>query len=126
MLEIEIATPASFDLLTVTGRMLLDGTLKVICFLDCRLNVGTKLIIAQSGVDLGGSFAAVSLQGFGAGAFSISYDTALRQVSLVVTEATSPVPESPSVVLLAVGLLLIGARTRQRQPIGNIVTSVTG
>ncbi len=114
-LAIELQDLASFDQLAVTGNLVLGGTLALSCWAACALDVGDSLTVATSGGVLSGSFAAVTLSGFGSGGFDLVVDSGLGQLRLVVTEAVTPVPEPGPAALLLAGLTVLGWVARRRQ-----------
>ena len=114
--EVDVMSLAAFDLLTVGGAAALNGTLALNCFSNCSFAVGDTFTILDASGALSGSFASVTLSGFGTGAFSVVYDLPTASVRLLVTEAVTAVPEPGSYALLLAGMVAIGLVVRRRRP----------
>lgn len=115
--DVELESLGSTDLLTVSGTASLDGTLALHCWAACSFAVGDEIVILDSAGDLGGTFAAMTMTGFGTGAFDVIYDTAGDRVLLAVIEAVTPVPEpaTPLLWLGGAGLLAFVSRRRRNR-----------
>ena len=112
-LDVELQNPGSADLFIVNGNATLGGTLALSCWGACSFAVGDQVVILDATGDLNGSFAAVTMAGFGSGAFDVIYDTVQDRVLLQVTEAVTPVPEPGTWALFAAGALAMGWRVRR-------------
>lgn len=112
---VDLQSLASHDLFNIGGTALLGGTLALSCHGGCSLAVGDVLTILDSAGDLGGSFANVTLSGFGSGAFSVVYDTVADRVLLQVTQTVTAVPEPGTWAMLLAGLGLLAFRRRQNE-----------
>lgn len=116
-LDIELQGPGAFDQLKVTRAATLDGTLHLFCHADCSVSTGQSFTLLDAAPgQLQGLFANVVLSGFGRGAFELVYDRINGDVLLNVLQATAPVPEPSTGLLLATGLLALAWRRRQGSP----------
>ena len=117
VLDVELESPSSFDLLQVSGSTNLGGTLNIVCYADCHLAVGQSFKILDGQPNqLNGSFDNIALLGFATGHFSVVYDRVDGDVMLNVTEATLPaavVPEPSSWAFLTAGLMVLSALRRR-------------
>ncbi len=113
---VDLTSLSAFDLLTVGGAVALDGTLALNCLGDCSFAVGDSFTILDASGTLSGSFANVTLSGFGSGAFSVLYDLPTDSVRLLVTEAVTAVPEPGTYAMLLAGIAAIGLVVRRRRP----------
>lgn len=115
VLAIDLTSSASFDrYLTTSGGIFLDGTLALNCLGACSFAIGDSLTILDGAGTMSGSFANVTLAGFGTGAFDVVYDVPGASVRLLVTEAVTAVPEPSSGVLLLAGVGWLAWRGRLR------------
>lgn len=114
--EVDLTSLAAFDLLTVGGAAALDGTLALNCLGACSFALGDSFTILDASGALSGSFANVTLSGFGSGAFSVLYDLPTASVRLLVTEAVTAVPEPETYALLLAGIAAVGLVVRRRRP----------
>ena len=118
VLALDLASLASFDLLAVTGTAQLGGTLALHCLGACSFEVGDSFTVLTSTGARSGSFGALSLSGFATGQFDVIYDS--HSVSLLVTEAVTPVvPEPGTWGLLAAGLAVLAFRARRQATQGD-------
>jgi hypothetical protein len=113
VLDIEVNSASLYDRLVVKGLALLDGTLAVHCFADCRMAVGETINIIEASAGVNGTFDAVTMTGFGAGKFAPVYANGL--VLLRVTEALMPVPEPETYALMLCGIGLIVCRVASKR-----------
>ncbi|MFN0185159.1 MAG: PEP-CTERM sorting domain-containing protein, partial [Aquabacterium sp.] len=119
-LDTELTSLLDHDLLLVNGNVALNGTLALSCLGNCGFGVGDEVVILDATGQLSGSFAQVTMSGFGTGAFDVIYDLALDRVVLRVTEAVTPVPvpEPGTYALMAAGLAAVGWMARRRRIAG--------
>jgi hypothetical protein len=109
-LDIELASLASHDVLTVTDDVTLAGTLVVLNAGYVPV-VGDRFVVLTFDTRLGGVFSAVVAQGFGSGVgFDAIYNP--HDVTLLVSQ----VPEPAAAWLLLAGVLVVGGRTRLLSP----------
>jgi len=113
-LVMELQDLYSFDQLLVGGNLVLGGTLALNCYGDCTLAVGDSLTLLQASGVLSGSFADVTLSGFGSGAFDVVVDAGLGEVRLWVTETVTAVPEPGTWALWLAGLGALRFVARRR------------
>jgi hypothetical protein len=113
-LAAELFSAANSDLLNITGSASLDGTLALSCYGGCAgLAIGDTITLLTSVGATTGSFAYVTLSGFGAGfAYSLIYDP--NDVKLAILNVGA-VPEPGTWLTLALGLGAIGLRLRPRR-----------
>lgn len=90
--DIELQGPGAFDQLKVTRAATLDGPLHLFCHADCSVSTGQSFTLLDA--------APGQLQGLFAN----------------VLQATAPVPEPSTGLLLATGLLALAWRRRQGSP----------
>jgi hypothetical protein len=113
VLDIELQDSATFDRLTVDGNAdLTGGELALHCFARCDLEVGDGIHFLDVGGELTGSFAAVTLHGFGDGwKFGVAYDYGADRVSLRVLQvgAPPPVSEPGAMLMMLLGLAAVVA-----------------
>ena len=117
-LDTELENLSAFDLLVINGNASLNGTLALSCFSLCDFQIGDEVVILDATGQLSGTFASVTLSGFGSGAFDVIYDTVADRVLLRITENVTPqVPEPETYALMLGGLGLVAwmARRRRRQ-----------
>lgn len=111
---VDLGAGGTHDLLGVTGSALLGGTLALSCLGDCSYAAGDLITVLDATSSIAGTFAGLSMTGFGSGAFEIVYDTGAAAVQLRVLEAVSPVPEPGNwAMLLAGGAMLAGLWRRR-------------
>lgn len=113
VLDIEVNSASLYDRLVVKGIVMLDGTLALHCFADCRMAVGETINIIEASGPLSGTFDALTLTGFGAGKFAPMYDNGF--VLLRVTEALAPVPEPETYALMLAGVGLVAWTVRRKR-----------
>jgi hypothetical protein len=113
--DVDLNTLGANDLLNVSGTAMLGGTLALRCFAACSLAVGDSIVILDSVGDLSGSFASMTMTGFGGGAFSVVYDTIGDRVLLQVTQTVTAVPEPGTWAMLLAGMGLLALRRRQTE-----------
>jgi hypothetical protein len=113
-LAIDLTTLSAFDLLNISGSATLGGTLALNCLGACSFAAGDSFTILDAAGSLSGSFASITLSGFGSGAFSVLYDAPTASVRLLVTAAVSPVPEPQTWALLLGGLGVVAWRRKRR------------
>jgi hypothetical protein len=116
VLDIQITSLASFDLLSINGTAALDGMLALSCLGACSMAIGDEIVILDSTGNLTGTFlGGVSLSGFATGAFDVVYDDVNDLVLLRVTDTVTAVPEAETWAMLLVGLGLVGFAARRKQ-----------
>ncbi len=120
VLDIELQDITTFDRLIIDGDAdLLGGELALHCFALCDLDVGDSIDFLDVGGELTGSFAALTLHGFGDGwRFGVEYDYDADRVRLRVLEVGAPPPapvNEPGASLLV--LLALVALSAARLPI---------
>lgn len=114
-LQIGLLDAASHGLLVVQGNATLDGTLALQCAGACSFAAGTDILVLDATGSLSGSFANVSLTGFGSGAFDVVYDAANSDVFLHVTQdVLAAVPEPGTYALWLGGLGVMGLLMRRQ------------
>ncbi len=113
-LAIDLTTLSAFDLLNISGSATLGGTLALNCLGACSFAAGDSFTILDAAGSLTGSFASITLSGFGSGAFSVLYDAPTASVRLLVTSAVTPVPEPQTWALLLGGLGVVGWWRKRR------------
>jgi hypothetical protein len=114
VLDIEVNSASLYDRLVVKGLVMLDGTLALHCFADCRMAVGETIKIIEASGPLDGAFDAVTFTGFGAGAAVLpTLDDGF--VLLRVTGALAPVPEPETYALMLCGIGLIVCRVGRKR-----------
>jgi MYXO-CTERM domain-containing protein len=111
--DVELESLGLTDLLNVTGSAALGGTLALACHGACSFAVGDQIVILDATGELSGSFAAVTLSGFGSGAFDVVYDGLQDRVLLQVTQAVTAVPEPSTWALWLAGLAMAGGLRRR-------------
>jgi hypothetical protein len=111
-LALDLTSLISFDLLAISGTADLSGTLALNCLGPCSFDVGDSFTILTSTGARSGTFAGLTLSGFGSGAFDVIYGT--NSVSLLVAEAVTPVPEPQTWALMLAGLVAVGSWARRR------------
>ena len=87
---VDLQSLTSHDLFNISGSAVLNGTLALSCFATCNLAAGDVLTILDSVGKLSGTFANVTLSGFGSLTFNVIYDTTLDRVQLMATVAPIP------------------------------------
>jgi len=112
--EVDLAALTSHDLFNVSGSAALGGTLALHCWGACSLAVGDTVTILDAAAELSGTFANITLSGFGSGAFSVVYDLAADRVLLQVTQTVSAVPEPGTLALWLAGIAVLGSLARRR------------
>ncbi len=115
-LNLDVENLLSHGLLKVNGNTTLGGALALTCFASCNYAIGDEFMVLDgtSGA-LSGAFAALTMTGFGSGAFDIVYDRPNGDVWLRVTQNVSAVPELGTPTLALVGLAVLGGLMRRRR-----------
>lgn len=115
LLDIELASLATFDSLVVSGTANLDGSLQLRPFGGYAPVVGDSFVVLRSAGGLSGTFGQVltpETGGFAAGVdFDVLYDYGLGTVTLQV----AAVPEPETWGLLLAGLAMVGWAARRRR-----------
>ena len=112
VLALDLTSLISFDLLAIANTADLSGTLALNCLGLCSYDVGDSFTVLTSGGARSGTFASLTLSGFATGAFDVIYGA--NSVSLLVTEAVTPVPEPHTWALMLAGLAAVGSWARRR------------
>lgn len=113
--DVELASSLAFDRFLINGTASLDGSLVLHCIAACALSNGDEFVILDATGNLTGTFASISVDGFGAGfQYDVVYDYNQDLVKLTVLQVGA-VPEVPSWAMLlgGVGLLALRRRTRR-------------
>ncbi|WP_310383602.1 hypothetical protein [Roseateles sp.] len=110
--DVELASSTAFDLLLINGSASLGGSLALHCIAGCALANGDEFVILDATGNLTGSFASVSVDGFGNGfQYELFYDYNQDLVKLTVLQVGA-VSELPSWALLLGGTVLLAWRRR--------------
>lgn len=114
VLALDLHSVGSHDRLQVNQALSLQGvTLALSCWQDCAFAVGDLIpIVGFAGPAPVLGFEALTLQGFGSGAFE--FVVAGNEIRLLVTEAVTAVPEPGTWALLLAGAAVVGGLARRR------------
>ncbi|TDP73268.1 beta strand repeat-containing protein [Roseateles toxinivorans] len=111
--DVELASSLAFDRFMINGTASLDGTLALHCIAACALSNGDEFVILDAAGHLTGTFASVSVDGFGAGfQYDVFYDYNQDLVKLTVLQVGA-VPEVPIWAMLLGGVGLLALRRRK-------------
>ncbi|MBT9504128.1 MAG: hypothetical protein IV092_22985 [Burkholderiaceae bacterium] len=111
--DVELAGSLAFDRFMINGTASLDGTLALHCIAACALSNGDEFVILDATGQMAGTFASVSVDGFGQGFhYDVFYDYDQDLVKLTVLQVGA-VPEVPTWAMLLGGVGLLALRRRK-------------
>jgi len=111
--DVELAGSLAFDRFLINGTANLNGTLALHCIAGCALSNGDEFVILDATGNMTGTFASVSVDGFGTGfQYDVVYDYNQDLVKLTVLQVGA-VPEVPTWAMLLGGVGLLALRRRR-------------